>query len=582
MSQQGQPTIEYQIARGVNNLNDRVDQLAEAVKKLDMNNDERQMFSQQLADINDEVRQLRNHGGSRERYIKPRKIKPYDGESQTLQSFLTAIELQMENDNVTEDDKKVKYVGNYLEGKAWYWFEPIMREKNTKPKSEWSERTRRILSSFGEMRKAMRQVFGDIDERTAAAQKLQNLRQTRSVREYITEFQTISSSLEWDEEALMDKFKGGLKPNILSLLIYFPTEPEDLEELFERAQKIDREDINARSRTYRNDSTARISYGRQYHGKPTARISYDQQRIKKDRDGDIQMTGAKVDLEKARREKLCFNCGKAGHQARSCRNKQKKPSPRVRMLRAANVTDTSRNRMIIEETEPELTNSDWEESPDSSMIRELISKEFTNLDRDEEQRRQTSQMCDDGIREQPAVLATGFQQIDTEEESDNSWEADEFSNDLQCDRQNELAETISTWKRKVEEATRTRQPPTLRRTKRFNSESSMEHTRKQPEEATVLEGSRGELLALGENEERVDSETPTTARNWVQFRRSGANTDRTIPRKENPLDTARKQQHRPTETDEVNGSEEDNWKSVFATSSTHGVGQSQVKLGADI
>jgi hypothetical protein len=25
--------------------------------------------------------------------------------------------------------------------------------------------------------------------------------------------------------------------------------------------------------------------------------------------------GAKVDLEKARREKLCFNCGKQGHQA---------------------------------------------------------------------------------------------------------------------------------------------------------------------------------------------------------------------------------------------------------------------------
>jgi len=33
------------------------------------------------------------------------------------------------------------------------------------------------------------------------------------------------------------------------------------------------------------------------------------------------MTGAKVDLEKARREKLCFNCGKGGHQAKSCKAK---------------------------------------------------------------------------------------------------------------------------------------------------------------------------------------------------------------------------------------------------------------------
>lgn len=35
-----------------------------------------------------------------------------------------------------------------------------------------------------------------------------------------------------------DKFLEGLKYNIGSALIYFPTEPTNLEELFERAQKI--------------------------------------------------------------------------------------------------------------------------------------------------------------------------------------------------------------------------------------------------------------------------------------------------------------------------------------------------------
>jgi hypothetical protein len=107
------------------------------------------------------------------------------------------------------DQGKIKYVGNYFIGKAWSWFEPIMREKNSRPKEDWSDRTGRVLSSFDGMKKAMRQVFGEIDERTVAAQRLQHLRQNRSVREYITEFQTISSNLEWDEDALMDKFKGG-------------------------------------------------------------------------------------------------------------------------------------------------------------------------------------------------------------------------------------------------------------------------------------------------------------------------------------------------------------------------------------
>ena len=34
------------------------------------------------------------------------------------------------------------------------------------------------------------------------------------------------------------------------------------------------------------------------------------------------MIGAKVDMDKARKEKLRFNCGKAGHQAKYCRNKK--------------------------------------------------------------------------------------------------------------------------------------------------------------------------------------------------------------------------------------------------------------------
>ena len=169
---------------------------------------------------------LRVNSSARERFIKPRKIKPYDGESQSLQSFLTAIELQMENDGITESERKVRYVGNYFTGRAWYWFEPILRL--------------RILSSYNEMKKAMRQVFGDVDERTVSAQKLQNLRQTRSVLEYITDFQMISSNLEWDEDALMDKFKGGLKQHILSLLIYFPNKPRKscLKELKELMQKV--------------------------------------------------------------------------------------------------------------------------------------------------------------------------------------------------------------------------------------------------------------------------------------------------------------------------------------------------------
>ena len=48
----------------------------------------------------------------------------------------------MENDGIRGDESKVKYVGNYFIGEAWYWFEPIMRERNTKPKDDSGDRSR--------------------------------------------------------------------------------------------------------------------------------------------------------------------------------------------------------------------------------------------------------------------------------------------------------------------------------------------------------------------------------------------------------------------------------------------------------
>jgi Retrotransposon gag protein len=135
------------------------------------------------------------------------------------------------------------------------------------------------------MRKAMGQVFGDIDERKTAAQKLQKLQQTNSVRNYITEFQTITANLDWDNETLADKFQEGVKQNIRSALIYFPTDLKNLEELFERAQKIDREQWSQRERQdYRT---------RRYFSKRNV--------ITRDREGDVIMTSARVSTEIARK-----------------------------------------------------------------------------------------------------------------------------------------------------------------------------------------------------------------------------------------------------------------------------------------
>jgi Retrotransposon gag protein len=296
--------------------------LTSMIEGLTISDDIREAIEQQLQGIR-----------TREVKLKLKALEHYDGKTRPLRSWLTEANLHMENANITEESARVRFIGGHLKNEAWDWFEPIARERASKPKTEWSDRTTRVLSSYRELSKALNQVFGDIDERKTAAKKIQQLRQTASVRSYITEFQTITANLDWDSEALEDKFQEGLKQNIRDALVYFPTNHENLEQLFERAQRIDREQW---SRKERYDAG-----GRNYFKK--------KQFVKRDREGDVIMTGAKVNLEEAKRTGACFNCGMKGHRAHKC------PQKRTPRNTQETLTNGNRIRMVRMEELPQHT-----------------------------------------------------------------------------------------------------------------------------------------------------------------------------------------------------------------------------------
>ena len=162
---QASQNFNRQLAEDTAAINQKVDGLALALGGLTIGDDLKQHIDQQMAEIREQVQQEINKIATARKEFKTKDIEPYDGESQPLRSFLTAIELRMENQGIEGDEKKVRYVGGYLRKKAWEWFEPIIRERNEKCRSEWSDRATRILGDYKEMKKAMGQVFGDIDER---------------------------------------------------------------------------------------------------------------------------------------------------------------------------------------------------------------------------------------------------------------------------------------------------------------------------------------------------------------------------------------------------------------------------------
>jgi retrotransposon gag protein len=176
MSEQQQTSLSQHLVSSNNALNKKVDKLAEALEALTIGDDFKEY-------IGDQLKGIRQESGRPDYKIKD--LDTFDGERQKLRSWLTAANLQIANKGIEGEERKVRFIGGYLRGKAWNWFEPILRESDEKPRSEWSDRATRILNSYKEMKQAIGQVFGEIDERKTAAEKLQRLRQVRSVTEYI-------------------------------------------------------------------------------------------------------------------------------------------------------------------------------------------------------------------------------------------------------------------------------------------------------------------------------------------------------------------------------------------------------------
>jgi len=118
--QQQNPLVQHLVSSN-NNLNKKVDKLAEALETLTLSEDLKEYIGIQIAGIKQE--------GARQDY-KVKDLEPYDGKTQKLRSWLTAANLQLVNKGVEGEERKVRFVSGYFRGRAWHWFEPILRESD--------------------------------------------------------------------------------------------------------------------------------------------------------------------------------------------------------------------------------------------------------------------------------------------------------------------------------------------------------------------------------------------------------------------------------------------------------------------
>ena len=172
------------------------------------------------------------------RSMKAKAPKPFSGEDRSaLEAFLSQCRLVflVNPESFPSEQQKVLYSGSYLEGIAYAWFEPLLRrydpDSDAPPPDE--------LSSFKSFSAALAKMFGDPDLVKTKTRDLRTLRQTTSVTVYASEFQRLRAFISWNDQAFYDQFYDGLRENVKDGLANAEIRATTLEELIQKAQKID-------------------------------------------------------------------------------------------------------------------------------------------------------------------------------------------------------------------------------------------------------------------------------------------------------------------------------------------------------
>lgn len=209
------------------------------------------------------------------------------------------------------DEDKIAYALSYMTGAAQNWAMPILQALD-------DGRPHKLLSNYDEFREAVIAVYGDIDRRSNAEDRLGRIRQTGSVASYISSFNEHAAQVDWNEASLMARFRGGLKDEVLDSIATAETQPIRLHEWMAMASRID-ERLWARRQGRRpslsSSAPSRDQMGR-FPTNPSASgpVPMELDVIR----GTTAMAKTAAERLEYQRQGRCWGCGQLGHVRSKC------------------------------------------------------------------------------------------------------------------------------------------------------------------------------------------------------------------------------------------------------------------------
>ena len=179
-----------------------------------------------------------------------------------------------------------------------------------------------LLNNFEDFSGEFKACFGDTDSIRTAINKIRRLRQADCLASaYAADFRLLASDIPWDDQALMEQFRYGLRNDVKDLLLTFPEEPKSLTEAISRAVRCDNRLFERRSerqlqipRSRPEPTYAAVA------AKPFARDIPQANTSTPMEIDTMRRRGPLSEEEKQRRcaNRLCLYCGGLGHIAINC------------------------------------------------------------------------------------------------------------------------------------------------------------------------------------------------------------------------------------------------------------------------
>jgi hypothetical protein len=167
------------------------------------------------------------------KFPKPNK---YSGKKEEALTFIMACNSYLESKGTgVADEEQINWVCQYLEGTALEWIQPYRERFFLKKESvPFLENVQAFWAEFSK-----HFVDANCDEKYRL--KWNSLKQTKSVQEYIKDFQQYLVVLNYSDSILRNKFYNGLKKEIKDMMLstMFNWQNSTAQQVYDKAKEID-------------------------------------------------------------------------------------------------------------------------------------------------------------------------------------------------------------------------------------------------------------------------------------------------------------------------------------------------------